>query len=94
MPAALGNLERQLQRIAAEDPRAAARVARRVREAVGNLASYPAAGRVGRVPGTRELVVSGTPFVIPYRVAARRVEILRVFHASQLWRDEMDGENR
>ena len=93
LPAALSNLERQLGHIAAEDPRAAARVARRVREAVANLGSYPAAGRMGRVPGTRELVVSGTPFVIPYRVAARRVEILRVFHSSQQWPDELPGEN-
>jgi len=90
---ALGNLDRQLGHIAAEDRQAAARVARRVREAVEHLAKYPEAGRPGRVEGTRELVVPDTPFVIPYRVAARRVEILRVFHSSQQWPGELPGEN-
>ena len=93
LPTALGNLDRQLDRIAAEDPRAAARVARCVREAVEHLAKYSAAGRPGRVEGTRELVVPDTPFVIPYRVTARRVEILRVFHSSQQWPDELPDDN-
>ena len=76
LPETLGNLDRQLDRIGAEDPRAEARVARRVREAVEHLAKYPAAGRSGRVEGTRELVVPDTPAAIRYRVAAHRVEIM------------------
>ena len=42
-------------------------------------------GRAGRVPGTRELPIPHTPFVIPYRVNADSVEILRVYHHSQRW---------
>jgi toxin ParE1/3/4 len=49
------------------------------------LASHPALGRPGRVAGTRELVVAGTPHIIPYRVREGRVEVLRVFHASRKW---------
>jgi toxin ParE1/3/4 len=42
-------------------------------------------GRRGRVAGTRELIVSDTPYIIPYRVRANAVEILRVFHAAGKW---------
>jgi len=71
--------------IARDDPDAAAEVARRIREAVRTLARYPAAGRVGRVPHTREIVVSGTPYLLPYRIKSNEVEILRVLHAAQKW---------
>jgi len=47
--------------IARHSPSAAAEVAQRLRDAVKLLADYPAAGRPGRVPNTRELVVAGTP---------------------------------
>ncbi len=42
-------------------------------------------GRPGRVLGTRELVVSETPYVIPYRVRQDRLELLAVFHGRQKW---------
>ena len=42
-------------------------------------------GRPGRVPHTRELVVSGTPFIIPYTVTERGIEIIAVLHGSQIW---------
>jgi plasmid stabilization system protein ParE len=40
-------------------------------------------GRPGRVPNTRELVVSGTPHLVPYHAKRLEVQVLRVFHASQ-----------
>jgi len=51
------------------------------------LSEHPEAGRSGRRRGTRELVISGTPFILIYRVRARpaRVEILRVLHGKQKW---------
>ncbi len=73
--------------IARDNPAAAADIARRIREAVQILTDYPAAGRVGRVPHTREVVVSGTPYILPYRIKADAVEILRVLHAAQKWPD-------
>ncbi len=45
-------------------------------------------GRAGRVPGTRELVISGTPYIVPYRVRGGAVEVLRVFHAARRWPTE------
>ena len=71
--------------ITRHNPSAAADIAQRIREAVQILGDYPAAGRAGRVPNTRELVVSGTPYILPYRVRAETIEILRVLHGAQQW---------
>lgn len=84
----LRNLDEQTAYIATDNPEAAVRMVARVRDAIERLARHPSLGRPGRVPGTRELVVSGRPFVIPYRVRNGWVEILRVFHGSQRWPDE------
>lgn len=80
---ALADLDAQLEWIAQFDLDAAIRTAERIEEAVSHLAAHPAMGRRGRVPGTRELVVSGTPYVVPYRVRDDVVEILALFHASR-----------
>ncbi len=58
---------------------------RRVFRAVNLLQENPAMGRAGRVAGTRELVVDGTPYIVPYRVRGDAVEILRMFHARRKW---------
>ncbi len=71
--------------IASDNPQAAERMAERVQEAVEYLLEHPNMGRVGRVLGTRELVVSGTPFIIVYRVIVPTIQILRVLHHSRKW---------
>jgi plasmid stabilization system protein ParE len=80
---ALRNLEDEASYIAADDPTAARIVVRRVLQAVDQLADQPSLGRPGRVPGTRELVVAGTRYLVPYRVRRDTIEILRVFHTSR-----------
>ena len=82
---ALANLEAEAEYIARDNPAAAARVVTTINRAVQTLRRFPALGRPGRVPGTRELVVSSTPYIIPYRVRNNAVEILRVFHAARRW---------
>ncbi len=82
---ALRNLEAEAEYIAQDNSAAAKRTVERVRAAVGRLAKHPALGRPGRVSGTRELVVSGTPYIVPYRVRGKTVEILRVQHAARKW---------
>ncbi len=67
---------------------AAMRVAARLRRAANGLASHPETGRPGRVGSTRELVVPGTPFLLPYRVLRDRVEILAVIHGAQEWPED------
>ena len=49
------------------------------------LAEHPRIGRPGRVADTRELVISGLPYILPYRVASDRVEIIRVLHSARSW---------
>ena len=83
---ALRNVDAEAEYNARDNPDAAREVLRRIYDATGLLRDNPALGRPGRIQGTRELVVPGTRYIIPYRVRARlhRVEILRVFHASRL----------
>jgi plasmid stabilization system protein ParE len=71
--------------IAMDNPQAAARVVRRIKTCVEKLASFPNAGRIGQVDGTRELVVPGLPYIVVYRLNAESVEILRVFHSATDW---------
>jgi toxin ParE1/3/4 len=71
--------------IAAENPTAAEWTVRRIRERVDELADQPHLGRPGRIADTRELVVPGTPFIVPYRVRHERVEVLSVFHGARKW---------
>jgi addiction module RelE/StbE family toxin len=80
---ALRNLDEEASYIAADDPAAARLVVERVLNAVAVLVDRPQIGRPGRVPGTRELVVPKTRYIVPYRVRAETVEILRVFHTSR-----------
>ncbi|HMR68838.1 MAG TPA: type II toxin-antitoxin system RelE/ParE family toxin [Rubrivivax sp.] len=80
---AVRNLDDEATYIAADDTEAARRVVQRVLEAVSMLEEQPGLGRPGRVPGTRELVVARTRYIVPYRVRGETVEILRVFHTSR-----------
>jgi toxin ParE1/3/4 len=85
---ALLNLNAEAKYIARDKPAAAARVVSTISKAVDRLRRHPSLGRPGRVPGTRELIVPGTPYIVPYRVRDDAVEILRVFHASRRWPSE------
>ena len=87
---ALANLDAEAEYISRDSHAAAQRVAMAIEQAVQLLASHPALGRAGRVEGTRELVVIGTPYIIPYRVREGRVEVLRVFPAARKWPPNMD----
>ena len=80
---ALRNLDDEAAYIAADDATAASLVVKRVLDAVAQLAQQPGLGRTGRVPGTRELIVSNTLYIVPYRVRRETIEILRVFHTSR-----------
>lgn len=86
---AIRDLNSAYDYIAEDNPSAAREVIERIEKSVAMLLRHPRLGRVGRVGETRELVVSGTPFVIPYRATGERIEILAVIHAAQRWPDSL-----
>ncbi|CAD7040078.1 type II toxin-antitoxin system RelE/ParE family toxin [Pseudorhizobium endolithicum] len=76
--------------IAERNPRAAARL---VKEIHGRtevlLSSNPFIGRPGEIEGTRELVVSGTRYIVAYRIRDNHVEVLFVQHGAREWPDDV-----
>lgn len=69
--------------VAISNPQAARRLLHAILTAVDRVSQFPTSGRLGEVTGTREVVVSGTPFRVVYRVQGSRVVVLRVFHSSR-----------
>lgn len=86
---ARAHLDRIGRYIAEHDREAAGRVLRRIVYLVSNLSDQPHMGRVGRVNGTRELIVPEFPYIIAYRVRAQDVEVLAVLHALRRWPDKL-----
>ena len=84
-PRAIAHLADLRAYIARDNPDAAGRIATTLLAAVECLAELPNLGRPGRVAGTRELVVPGTPYVIAYRLRGDRLEVIAVFHGRQKW---------
>lgn len=76
--------------IAEENRAAAARTADVIWESTQLLARHPMAGREGRVGGTRELVIAGTPFLVAYRIEKNEVHVLAVLHAAREWPEEFE----
>jgi plasmid stabilization system protein ParE len=71
--------------IAADNPTAAYHTVRRIRDAVLRTARMPYVGRSGRVEGTREIAVSGTSYLIAYRVVEQTIHVLAILHGAQDW---------
>ncbi len=82
---ALNDLENIRTYIEEDNPVAAQKTVKQIIRAVSNLPSQPLMGRPGRVPTTRELILSNIPYIIPYRVIHKRIFILRVFHTARQW---------
>ena len=76
--------------IAEDNPAAAQNVASKIKEATSLLKEHSAAGRSGRIEGTRELVIPEFPYIIPYRVRNGEIEILRVLHNARKWPSKFD----
>jgi plasmid stabilization system protein ParE len=72
----------------AENPQAAEAVAARIRKSFDLITERPEIGRPTHRPDVREWSVPGLPYVIPYRVKAGTIEILRVFHSRRRRPDE------
>ena len=60
-------------------------IAMQIVSSVQQLGAFPMSGRAGRVPGTRELVISNTPFIAANAIEKARIVILAVYHGAQHW---------
>ena len=86
---AIRRLESISDYIAKDNSAAADRVNVRLRSVTEKLRTHPAMGRVGRIAGTHELVLSDIPYIIAYRVTETRVEVLTIIHTSRRWPEEL-----
>lgn len=71
-----------------DNPRAAIDTILHILKAVEVLTDHPAMGRPGRIFNTRELVISGTLYIVAYRVKHNQIQILRVLHGTMRWPDK------
>jgi toxin ParE1/3/4 len=88
-PLALDDIDRIVDYIGIENPAAAVTVVDAIHDQVDRLAQYPKLGRAGRIKGTRELVITGQSYIVPYREIEGVVEVLRVYHTSMLWPEDI-----
>lgn len=70
--------------IEADNPAAALHLDEIFSEKALHLVDHPALCRLGRVVGTRELVVHPN-YILVYDVRGDRVRVLRVLHAARRW---------
>jgi len=61
------------------------RIAIQIVNSVQQLTRFPLSGRSGRVPGTRELVISNAAFIVAYGLDHGRVVVLAIYHGAQQW---------
>lgn len=79
-PWAQESLSHLIAFIADDNPSAARRLRLRILESVEPARSYPELGRLGRAPGTREIIAHPNYLVI-YHVLPGAIEVLDVVHA-------------
>jgi len=85
-PQALDDLKNIQRYIAMDNPTAANRIVKAIASSVHNqLTEFPESGRIGRVEGTRELLVTKTPFIVPYRIKGTVIDVLGVYHTARRW---------
>jgi len=84
-PVAIANRDAQLDYIALDNPKAAIEQGDKIANHIIKLIDFPDLGRAGRIKMTRELVISGTPFIAIYRVSGNKINILALLHGSQQW---------
>lgn len=83
-PVAAADCEEIIDYIAQDNPVAAIELGDAIDRRVDELPQNPELYRVGRVKGTREMVVHPN-YIVVYRVARGEVEILRVLHSTRQW---------
>jgi toxin ParE1/3/4 len=86
---ALADRDEIFDYILTDSPHAAVAVDELISAKLELLKRHPEAGRPGRIEGTREIIISGTPYLAAYRVFDDRVRVLRILHGARAWPDDM-----
>jgi toxin ParE1/3/4 len=84
-PTAISDLESIRKYIAQDRPVATAQVASRIKESINQLSRFPLSGRAGRVPGTHELIIPETSYIVAYAIQDNEVRIAAILHGRQRW---------
>ena len=71
--------------VGSDNEAAADKIIRRTFSAIEQLQRHPNFGRPGRVSGTRELVIIGTPYIVSYRSIRQEIQILAIVHGARRW---------
>jgi toxin ParE1/3/4 len=79
------DLEEIVLYIQRDSESAAGAVARTLFDAANSLELLPSRGRTGRIPGTRELLAPGLPYIVVYRVTGAAIQILHIYHGARSW---------
>lgn len=79
------NRDAQLTYVGQDNPSAALRLDLEITTQIRQLLLSPEIGRLGRLAGTREMVINRTPFIAIYRIRPDSIQILRLLHGAQLW---------
>lgn len=79
------DLDAHVAYVLARNPDAARRLATDILDQIASLSVFPSRTRQGRVPGTRELVITGYPYIVVFEIAAQEILILHINHARQQW---------
>lgn len=83
---AIADLQSLRSYIERDKPQAAKKFVLRIINIVeSDLVLQPGMGRSGRKIGTKELIIPGTPYFIPYRIKDDWLEIIRVLHGAMKW---------
>jgi addiction module RelE/StbE family toxin len=84
-PAAATDLQQIFDYIFERNPEKAPQIARQICEAAALLKHSPRIGRPGRKEKTRELVVTGSPYLVVYEIADTTIQIVRILHGARRW---------
>lgn len=82
---AVEQLREIFETIADDNPAAAVKMVKRIRLSIRQVTRMSYTGRMGRVGGTREVIVPGTSYIVAYRVLEDAIHVLAVLHGAQKW---------
>ena len=90
---ALQDLRHLYEYIAEDNPSAASSMVNRIQESTQRLKKHPQMGRSGRVQGTRELIIAGSPYIVVYVLSDSEIQIVAVIHSAMRWPDTFRSED-